>query len=440
MAPLSPKAMWVASQVTQVFALSAYVYAGWSYNFVYLGRILNTMGKDDKIFLYGLLFNVFYGLGLWSYFAAYLTEPGKIPDRWHDFTRSVGKDLPIVPTRFEWQPGKATRCKRCDFIRPERAHHCSVCEKCVMRMDHHCPWINNCVGIRNYKYFILLGIYTCLACGVGVATAIPELLYAVNAVAHLANGGLQSTTFTAHDGFISSGKTIFEATMTVEDAQAKCISLPNCRGFSYQGAPTGSLGGTPVHVYFKNKWDLWSTGWTSYRLERVKGASIEQGDLFNLLGMGFIQGLAFALLVPLVFTHVPNAAHNSTMIEDNYDNMPNPFDQGGCGANMAQTFGSIGPDWLLPIPPLRPLTDGVSYARSDTPLRDDGYPDNPQIVNVADYARRGDDGAHLLEDPNNGNLETMWRTRYHVKNLQSRPGSGDYGPISTIAGWFQSNP
>lgn len=60
--------------------------------------------------------------------------------------------------------GKPRFCKKCRCVKPDRSHHCSSCGRCVLKMDHHCPWLATCVGLRNYKPFILFLVYTSLFC------------------------------------------------------------------------------------------------------------------------------------------------------------------------------------------------------------------------------------------------------------------------------------
>jgi hypothetical protein len=65
----------------------------------------------------------------------------------------------------------ARECGTCGVPKVARSKHCRVCDKCVARFDHHCIWLNNCVGERNYRYFLaylvcnsVLLVYGAVAC------------------------------------------------------------------------------------------------------------------------------------------------------------------------------------------------------------------------------------------------------------------------------------
>ena len=61
--------------------------------------------------------------------------------------------------------GKARWCNKCMAPKPDRCHHCRQCERCILRMDHHCPWLmDTCIGLRNYKPFLLFLVYAILLC------------------------------------------------------------------------------------------------------------------------------------------------------------------------------------------------------------------------------------------------------------------------------------
>ncbi|RDW94970.1 palmitoyltransferase-2 [Coleophoma crateriformis] len=100
----------------------------------------------------------------WSYTTAVFTDPGTTTS-WSNGYSSLPMQAPPAATNFTVKSnGELRYCKKCQARKPDRAHHCSTCRKCVLKMDHHCPWLATCVGLRNYKAFLLFLIYTTLFC------------------------------------------------------------------------------------------------------------------------------------------------------------------------------------------------------------------------------------------------------------------------------------
>ncbi|CAK9062898.1 unnamed protein product [Durusdinium trenchii] len=98
------------------------------------------------------------------YVRSILTHPGEIPEdpKWEYLPRQQNAaPLTVQETK---RSGERRHCKWCGKFKPDRCHHCRVCRTCVLKMDHHCPWIYNCVGFYNYKFFILLLVYSAIDC------------------------------------------------------------------------------------------------------------------------------------------------------------------------------------------------------------------------------------------------------------------------------------
>ncbi|TGZ82913.1 zf-DHHC-domain-containing protein [Ascodesmis nigricans] len=115
-------------------------------------------------FLTGGLGALLYGMAVWSYTYAVFKKPGSPLDHKNGYSHLPTTETTSVSSVTVKSSGQSRFCKKCQFLKPDRTHHCSSCNTCVLKMDHHCPWLATCLGLYNYKAFLLFLIYTSLFC------------------------------------------------------------------------------------------------------------------------------------------------------------------------------------------------------------------------------------------------------------------------------------
>lgn len=154
--------------------------------------------------------------------------------------------------------------------------------------------------------------------------------------------------------------------------------------------------------------------------EDISG-DLEPFELAVFVVFGCLTILTTVFLTFLLAFHLPLAARNLTLVEENYENMPNPCDQGRVVANLAQIFGKYGVDWFLPVKPFKPMTDGVFYARRGEKIL--GPDKLPEVI---------------CKDPER--MHGLWEFRYFTRDCEEEasPRACDDGPLASLRRWFRT--
>ncbi|CAL5407365.1 unnamed protein product [Camellia sinensis] len=143
-------ARFVSIPVFFVFLVLGFVY--YITIFVFLEDWLGLQSSAGS--LNALIFTYLACFSLFSFLVCVLTDPGGVPSAY----------VPDVEdSELSDQDSKKTVARG---VSVTSVLHTSLPGLIIVGLvegDHHCMWINNCVGLRNYKAFIVLVLYATMA-------------------------------------------------------------------------------------------------------------------------------------------------------------------------------------------------------------------------------------------------------------------------------------
>ncbi|KAK6527991.1 palmitoyltransferase for Vac8p [Arthrobotrys megalospora] len=242
----------------------------------------------------------------WSYTVATFSSPGTPLETKSKYSALPTHSQSAITVKAS---GEERFCKKCQCRKPDRTHHCTTCNTCVLKMDHHCPWLANCLGITNYKPFVLFTFYLavfCLFCCAVSSIWIWDVIF-------------KDSKFT-------------EQYMPINWILLAVIS-------GVVGIVVSGFSGYHFYLVFKGETTIESMEKTRY-LSPLKKRTIPWGA--NLLGGGD------GVMGPTALEMRERERYNEYLIEETSKEMPNAFDL-GWKSNFVQVFGTQPALWFVPV-------------------------------------------------------------------------------------------